>query len=37
MPSSESRARQAVDEVFADALEAAPRVTPVSLGGLQSA
>lgn len=37
MPTSESRARQAVDEAFAEALEAAPCVTPVSLGGLPSA
>ncbi len=37
MPTSESRARQAVDEAFAEALEAAPRVTPMSLGGLPSA
>ncbi|MGH9155786.1 MAG: tyrosine-type recombinase/integrase [Acidimicrobiales bacterium] len=37
MPTSESRARQAVDEAFADALDTAPCVTPVSRGGLPSA
>lgn len=37
MPTSESRACQAVDEAFADALEAARRVRSVSPGGLPSA
>jgi site-specific recombinase XerD len=37
MPSSENRARQAVDNVLANALEAASCVTGVSRGGLTSA
>lgn len=37
MPSSEDRARQAVDDALAETVEAASRVTPVSRGGLPSA